>query len=136
MVGGSIKEDGAPLLANLNRLAVQLADRATSFPDVLSGGEQQRVAIARALSHRPSVLLADEPTGNLDEVTADAVIELLELLVRETGGTMIMGFGSLRLPFRVDPDAVQAKLVNGRLTVHAKRHSADGPRSIEVQVAE
>lgn len=70
--------------------SVGLADRSHSFPDVLSGGEQQRVAIARALSHRPAVLLADEPTGNLDENTAASVIELLENLTRDAGGAMIM----------------------------------------------
>jgi len=70
--------------------AVELADRAESFPDVLSGGEQQRVAIARALVHRPALLLADEPTGNLDDKTAQGVLQLLEQLVRETGGTMII----------------------------------------------
>ena len=70
--------------------AVGLADRAGSFPDVLSGGEQQRVAIARALVHRPSLLLADEPTGNLDDKTAAGVLELLDRLVRENGGTMIV----------------------------------------------
>jgi putative ABC transport system ATP-binding protein len=70
--------------------AVELADRATSYPDVLSGGEQQRVAIARALCHRPGLLLADEPTGNLDDKTAEAVLQLLDKLVRKTGGTMIV----------------------------------------------
>ena len=70
--------------------AVGLADRADSYPDVLSGGEQQRVAIARALSHRPAVLLADEPTGNLDDATADVVLALLDDLVRTAGGTMLI----------------------------------------------
>ncbi len=70
--------------------AVGLADRADSHPDVLSGGEQQRVAIARALSHRPAVLLADEPTGNLDDATADSVLALLDRLVRQSGGTMLI----------------------------------------------
>ena len=70
--------------------AVGLADRADTYPDVLSGGEQQRVAIARALSHGPDVLLADEPTGNLDDATAEGVLQLLDSLVREAGGTMII----------------------------------------------
>jgi len=70
--------------------AVDLADRAGSFPDVLSGGEQQRVAIARALVHRPSLLLADEPTGNLDDKTAERFLQLLDRLIRQTGGTMIV----------------------------------------------
>ncbi len=77
--------------------AVGLADRADSYPDVLSGGEQQRVAIARALCHRPSVLLADEPTGNLDDSTADVVIELLDILVRQSGGTMLIATHSAQV---------------------------------------
>jgi putative ABC transport system ATP-binding protein len=77
--------------------AVELANRADSFPDVLSGGEQQRVAIARALVHRPSLLLADEPTGNLDDETAAAVLRLLDRLVRQTGGTMIVATHSARV---------------------------------------
>ena len=69
---------------------VALGDRSASFPDVLSGGEQQRVAIARALCHEPSVILADEPTGNLDDTTADSVLSVFSRLIRETGATMIM----------------------------------------------
>jgi putative ABC transport system ATP-binding protein len=82
--------------------AVELADRAESFPDVLSGGEQQRVAIARALVHRPALLLADEPTGNLDEKTAQGVLQLLERLVRRTGGTMIIATHSATIASRCD----------------------------------
>jgi putative ABC transport system ATP-binding protein len=70
--------------------AVDLRDRADSYPDVLSGGEQQRVAIARALCHRPPLLLADEPTGNLDDKTAGRVMVLLDALLRKTGGTLIV----------------------------------------------
>jgi putative ABC transport system ATP-binding protein len=77
--------------------AVGLADRAESYPDVLSGGEQQRVAIARALCHEPAVVLADEPTGNLDDATAEVVLELLDRLVRERGGTMLIATHSARV---------------------------------------
>ncbi|MBR9911547.1 MAG: ABC transporter ATP-binding protein [Gammaproteobacteria bacterium] len=77
--------------------AVGLADRASSLPDQLSGGEQQRVAIARALSHRPAVLLADEPTGNLDDDSAKIVLELLQSLRQTTGTTLLIATHSERI---------------------------------------
>ena len=77
--------------------AVGLANRSASYPDVLSGGEQQRVAIARALAHRPRIVLADEPTGNLDDSTAADVLTLLDDLVREQGGTMIVATHSAKV---------------------------------------
>lgn len=92
--------------------AVGLADRAETYPDVLSGGEQQRVAIARALCHEPAVLLADEPTGNLDDATAETVLELLNKLVRSTGHTMLIATHSMHVASRCDRIL---QLQNGRL---------------------
>lgn len=69
---------------------VGLANRADAFPDKLSGGEQQRVAIARALIQEPVLVLADEPTGNLDEETGRRVLDLLLQLTREAGKTLVM----------------------------------------------
>src|SRR6202035_4694766 len=69
---------------------VSLADRGRHLPSELSGGQQQRVAIARALVKQPTVLLADEPTGNLDEGTRDEIISLLEKLWREFGLTLVL----------------------------------------------
>jgi putative ABC transport system ATP-binding protein len=66
---------------------VELEDRADKFPAQLSGGEQQRVAIARALSKQPRLVLADEPTGNLDETTSGRIVESMRRLNSETGTT-------------------------------------------------
>jgi len=88
-LAGASRKDGMQRAANLLE-KVGLADRQNTFPDKLSGGEQQRVAIARALVHEPKVILADEPTGNLDGDTGDRVLELLLELTRDAGRTLIM----------------------------------------------
>jgi putative ABC transport system ATP-binding protein len=74
---------------------VGLAGREAAFPDRLSGGEQQRVAIARALVHDPLLVLADEPTGNLDEETGVAIMALLEKLTRQAGKNLVMATHNL-----------------------------------------
>ena len=79
---------------------VGLSDRADYYPAHLSGGQQQRVAIGRTLAARPALVLADEPTGNLDEATGDAVMELLLELVSETGAGLLMVTHSKRLAGR------------------------------------
>ncbi len=94
---GEAAERARTLLA-----AVGLAGRERSFPDRLSGGEQQRVAIARALVQDPRVLLADEPTGNLDDATGEAVMDLLEGLTRNAGRTLVLVTHSLQVAARAD----------------------------------
>ena len=72
----------------MNRIG--LGNRLETYPDKLSGGEQQRVAITRALVHNPSIILADEPTGNLDAETGNLVFEILLEFVRDFGQTLIL----------------------------------------------
>ena len=83
---------GLEAVARANELLarVGLAERGHHYPAQLSGGEQQRVALARAFSHRPRVLFADEPTGNLDAATGARVIELMSELNREVGTTLVL----------------------------------------------
>jgi lipoprotein-releasing system ATP-binding protein len=81
---------------------VGLADRATHRPGELSGGEQQRVAFCRAMANAPRVLLADEPTGNLDPETADRVFAVLMTLVRETGMSAVIATHNHELAGRMD----------------------------------
>ena len=81
---------------------VGVADRASHRPAALSGGEQQRVAFCRALANAPSVLLADEPTGNLDPETSDTVFSVLMDLVRETGLAALVATHNMELAARMD----------------------------------
>tara|TARA_R110002126_G_scaffold13118_3_gene56560 strand:- start:78867 stop:79541 length:675 start_codon:yes stop_codon:yes gene_type:complete len=82
--------------------AMGLADRAAHRPGRLSGGEQQRVAIARALANKPHLILADEPTGNLDPETADLVFSMLVKIVRKTGISALIATHNLDLADKMD----------------------------------
>ena len=86
--GGRSREDRAWGLDLLGRVGI--AEKAGKLPRELSGGEQQRVAVARSLVNRPKLLLADEPTGNLDSANADAVYELFRELNRDLGQTILV----------------------------------------------
>ena len=94
--------------------AVGLAQRLGHYPAQLSGGEQQRVALARALAPRPSLIIADEPTGNLDEATGRGVIDLLFALPRERGATLAL----------VTHDSALAELCHRRLRLRSGRIEA------------
>ena len=96
---------------------VSLADRAHHLPTELSGGQQQRVAIARALVKEPRVLLADEPTGNLDEDTRDEIIGLLEKLWQDKGLSMVMVTHDTSVARRAQR---LGTMRNGKLTVKQK----------------
>ncbi len=91
---------------------VGLGERGGHYPAQLSGGEQQRVAIARALVHEPTLLVADEPTGNLDERTGEGIIELLFTLNRESGTTLLLVTHDPHLADRCDRSL---RLENGQL---------------------
>jgi putative ABC transport system ATP-binding protein len=107
-------DDGTGRSRALDLLAtVGLADRAASFPDRLSGGEQQRVAVARALVHDPALVLADEPTGNLDAESARQVLGLLTGLARRAGRTVIAASHSEEVAALADRVLI---LADGRLS--------------------
>jgi lipoprotein-releasing system ATP-binding protein len=82
--------------------ALGLAERLTHKPSKLSGGEQQRVAVARALANKPALVLADEPTGNLDEATADIVFAEFLRLVREEGSAALVATHNERIAAKMD----------------------------------
>ena len=98
--GLTTPEDGKRALNLLDN--VGLGDRRASFPERLSGGEQQRLAIARAVVHRPALLLADEPTGNLDAATGGRILDLLLNLHQQAGTTIVMVTHSLEVAARAD----------------------------------
>lgn len=101
LVAGKSREYAAARSADLLQ-ALGLGARLEHRPSQLSGGEQQRVAVARALANRPSLVLADEPTGNLDEATADKVLGQFVELVRGTGSAALIATHNERLALAVD----------------------------------
>lgn len=96
---------------------VGLGAKPDRYPEQLSGGEQQRVAIARALVHRPILILADEPTGNLDSNTGERVFQLLLEQVEDSGAALLMVTHSEALAARVDR---RLRMVDGRLLPEAE----------------
>lgn len=99
---------------------VGLSGRENTFPDKLSGGEQQRVAIARALVHEPLLVLADEPTGNLDEETGERILALLLELTRDMGKTLIMATHNPEIVSFADR---VCRIHDGKLVVTADQHN-------------
>ena len=108
-LAGKHDADRAHALAD----ALGLTDQLGKYPEDLSGGQQQRVAIARTLAARPRLVLADEPTGNLDEATAAKVLDQMLALVAETGAALMMATHSPNLAARLD---ARVHLSLGRLT--------------------
>jgi putative ABC transport system ATP-binding protein len=113
-IAGAVRRQRATMALE----AVSLGDRLRHLPSELSGGQQQRVAIARALVKEPKVLLADEPTGNLDEDTRDEIIALLEIMWRERGLTMVLVTHDSSIARRAQRIGV---MKNGRLTFKQSR---------------
>ena len=105
------RHDAAWCAALADRLG--LGAHLAKYPEELSGGQQQRVAIGRTLAPRPALVLADEPTGNLDRASGDAVLDLMLDLVAQTGAGLMMVTHSERLAARMDR---RLHLVGGRLT--------------------
>lgn len=98
LAGVTCGEDDMKVMAE----ALGIADQLRKYPEELSGGQQQRVAIGRALMHKPKLVLADEPTGNLDEATSDAVFDLLLSETAKSGAALMLVTHSERLAARAD----------------------------------
>ena len=121
-----MRERAGELLASLG-----LGEHVDKRPDQLSGGERQRVAVARALANDPPLILADEPTGNLDSKSSEQVFTILEKLVRERGKTVVAVTHDLDMAARMDR---RIQLVDGRISegipVDFGQHSAASSSSI------
>ncbi len=115
--GAAARERATTQLAS-----VGLSGKADRYPEQLSGGEQQRVAIGRALVHQPALILADEPTGNLDSATGESVFRLLLEQVAATGSALLMVTHSSALAERLDRTV---RMIDGRLLAQ-DRATADG----------
>jgi putative ABC transport system ATP-binding protein len=102
--------------------AVGLADRASHYPAELSGGEQQRVALARALAPNPAILIADEPTGNLDEATGREIIDLLFAGHAERGTTLVLVTHDPLLARRCDR---VVRMRSGRIEAQARQEAQE-----------
>jgi putative ABC transport system ATP-binding protein len=102
-------------------MSVGLADRLHHYPTQLSGGEQQRVALARALAPDPAILVADEPTGNLDEITGKQIVDLLFSKHDERGMTLVLVTHDTSLAERCDR---VVRLRSGRIDGETTHHSA------------
>ncbi|MGI9506349.1 MAG: ABC transporter ATP-binding protein [Geminicoccaceae bacterium] len=109
---GKLDDEGMHQRARDLLTSLGLEDHAHKTPGQLSGGQRQRVAIARALANEPMVLLADEPTGNLDSASSEQVLEIFRKLVDETGRAIVMVTHDLDLAARTDR---QITIIDGRL---------------------
>ncbi len=109
-----------------------LADRASHFPAMLSGGEQQRAGLAVALAHKPSVVLADEPTAEIDAEGADQVVEALRAACEELGSTVVMATHDLLAASGAD---ITFRLIDGRVRGHAGRARLDSSGRITLPPA-
>jgi putative ABC transport system ATP-binding protein len=120
---GGVNRKAAEIKARELLEQVGLGNRADTFPDKLSGGEQQRIAIARALAHEPTLVLADEPTGNLDEETGQRVLQLLLDLTRNAGKTLVMATHSAEIVMLADR---VARIHEGKLVItHMTQQSGE-----------
>ena len=118
--------DDALTLARAELVSVGLGDRLGHYPAQLSGGEQQRVALARALAPGPALLLADEPTGNLDEATGQEIMDLLFAKRAERGSTLVIVTHDAALARRCDR---VVRMNSGRVEVPASREAAEAGKA-------